>query len=56
MLSSASASGAHPVAAVATMDRIIRSVESDSLQRDIMETVHTASELAANWIETQLVF
>jgi pyruvate kinase len=41
MLSAESASGKHPVEAVAMMDRIIRQVESDPLYRQLIEASHT---------------
>ena len=40
MLSAESAAGRHPVAAVATMDRIIRSTEADPLYRQLIEASH----------------
>ncbi|AWJ89937.1 pyruvate kinase [Azospirillum baldaniorum] len=44
MLSAESASGKHPVEAVAMMDRIIRRVERDPLYRRIMDSEHPSPE------------
>ncbi|MDQ2103768.1 pyruvate kinase [Azospirillum isscasi] len=44
MLSAESASGKHPVEAVAMMDRIIRRVERDPLYRRIMDSEHPRPE------------
>jgi pyruvate kinase len=43
MLSAESAAGAHPVEAVAMMDRIIRSVEADPLHRQLLDASHVAN-------------
>jgi pyruvate kinase len=43
MLSAESAAGAHPVEAVAMMDRIIRSVEADPLHRQLLDASHAAN-------------
>ena len=37
MLSAETSVGAHPIEAVATMDRIIREVESDPYHREVLE-------------------
>jgi pyruvate kinase len=47
MLSAESASGAYPVEAVAMMDRIIKSIESDPLQRNTMQAVHSRRDGSA---------
>ncbi len=44
MLSAETASGAHPVAAVATMNRIAEQVEQDPLYRGIMDAEHASPE------------
>ncbi|MBP2296679.1 pyruvate kinase [Azospirillum rugosum] len=44
MLSAESASGKHPVEAVAMMDRIVRRVEKDPLYRRIMDAEHPSPE------------
>lgn len=44
MLSAESAAGKHPVTAVEMMNRIIAGVESDPLQRQLLEASHTANE------------
>jgi pyruvate kinase len=43
MLSAESATGKHPVGAVDVMDRIIRQVESDPLQRQLVDASHVAA-------------
>jgi pyruvate kinase len=43
MLSAESAAGAHPVEAVAMMDRIIQSVEADPLHRQLLDASHSAN-------------
>jgi len=44
MLSAESASGKYPVEAVTMMDRIIREVEADPHQREVLELLHTPSQ------------
>ena len=44
MLSAESASGKYPVEAVKIMDRIIREVESDPYQRQVLEQLKTTSQ------------
>ena len=43
MLSAESAAGKYPIAAVSMMDRIIREVESDPLQRQLIDASHSAA-------------
>ena len=44
MLSAESASGKHPLAAVAMMDRILQEVEADPLYRQLIDASHTAAQ------------
>jgi len=44
MLSAESASGKYPVEAVTIMDRIIREVEADPYQREVLESLRTPSQ------------
>ena len=44
MLSAESASGKYPIEAVKIMDRIIREVESDPYQRQVLEQLQTTSQ------------
>ncbi len=47
MLSAETASGAHPVEAVATMNRVAEEVETDPLYQSILEAVHYEPEATA---------